>query len=436
MRAILIYLFLLSPLPATFLRPHVGIMLWAWISYMNPHRLTFGSAFDFPFLDIVAPVTLAAWLFSREPKLPPNYPLVWLLAAYLLYTSLTTYFAVDSEVSSIKWLLFVKIMLFTIMTTILINNKVRLDAFLWIVALSVGYFGIKGGLFTVLRGGLNIVWGPPGSFIEDNNQLALALVMTLPLMRYLQLHAPNKFVRWAILGAMGMVLISIFGSQSRGALLAIGAMLLFWIAFSNRRAIGFGLILVATVIGLFFMPAKWTERMETIRDFEQDSSAMGRVQMWRFGMDVANDYPLGGGFDVFYDLDLRARYLGSAQVGRASHSIYFEVLGEHGYGGLFLFLFVGSTGFFMAQRVKSLTRKIKELAWAFDLAAMSQIALGGYAVAGAFLNLGTFDLYWHLLSIIVITFALTERELEARGISLKKAAFALPNARTSSLLPK
>ena len=49
----------------------------------------------------------------------------------------------------------------------------------WVMALSIGFFGVKGGIFTVVGGGENMVWGPPGSFIEGNNELALALIMVL-----------------------------------------------------------------------------------------------------------------------------------------------------------------------------------------------------------------------------------------------------------------
>ena len=36
------------------------------------------------------------------------------------------------------------------------------------------------------------MWGPPDSFIEGNNELALALVMTIPLMRFLQLQVKAR----------------------------------------------------------------------------------------------------------------------------------------------------------------------------------------------------------------------------------------------------
>ena len=65
------------------------------------------------------------------------------------------------------------------------KDKIRLNCLVWVITVSVGYFGIKGGIFTILTGGNYKVWGPPQSNLEDNNALALAILMVIPLMIYL-----------------------------------------------------------------------------------------------------------------------------------------------------------------------------------------------------------------------------------------------------------
>ena len=64
--------------------------------------------------------------------------------------------------------------------------------------------GVKGGVFSVLTGGGNLVWGPPGSFIEGNNALGLAMVMVLPLMYYLWSHATDRYIRMGLVGSMAL----------------------------------------------------------------------------------------------------------------------------------------------------------------------------------------------------------------------------------------
>jgi hypothetical protein len=66
----------------------------------------------------------------------------------------------------------------------LIHGKERIQLLVWVTAVSIGFYGIRGGIFTILTGGNYRVYGPEETFIADNNQLGLALTMILPLLYY------------------------------------------------------------------------------------------------------------------------------------------------------------------------------------------------------------------------------------------------------------
>jgi probable O-glycosylation ligase (exosortase A-associated) len=85
-----------------------------------------------------------------------------------------------------------------------------------------------------------------------------------------------------------------------------------------------------------------------------------------------------------------------------SHSIYFEVLGEHGFFGLFLFLTLALMTWRTASWIIKRARGDPENRWAADLAAMVQVSLVGYASGGAFLGLANFDLYYTLIAVVVL----------------------------------
>jgi putative inorganic carbon (hco3(-)) transporter len=87
----------------------------------------------------------------------------------------------------------------------------------------------------------------------------------------------------------------------------------------------------------------------------------------------------------------------------SSHSNYFQMLGEHGWPGLFLFLLVLFLAWRAASDVIRRTKFNKELHWARDLCAMVQVSLIGYCVGGAFVNLGYFDLTYFLIGLVVLT---------------------------------
>jgi probable O-glycosylation ligase (exosortase A-associated) len=403
MRSILVTLLIFGSLPLIVVKPHVGVLVWSWIGYMNPHRLTWGFAYDFSFAMVVGLVTVAAWLFSREPKMLPWHPLVLLLAAFAAWVSFTTLFAVYPDHAQWKWDRTIKILLFNGFVTIgLITTRQRLDALVWVIVLSLGFFALKGALFTVLTGGIYRLQGPSGSFIADNNQFGMALLMAMPLVRYLQLTAQSRWMRLGLLVLLVCFLVSVLGTYSRGAVigLAVTAIALFVKSRHRMRlALGAGLALAAVVE---FMPEHWHDRVASIFAYEEDASAQARFDSWRYALEIAREHPVvGGGFEIF-----RGNKAVTEAGYRSAHSIYFEVLGEHGWVGAGLFLALGLGAYRTARSVIRRASEDQKLSWAADLAAMVQVSIAAYAIAGLFLNLATFDLYYHLIAIVVIASAL------------------------------
>lgn len=403
MRDLLVTAMIFGALPFIFKRPWIGVLLWSWISYMNPHRLTWSFAYHLPFAMIVAVVTVVAFLFSREKKEIPWTRETVLLLIFIGWMLFTTIFAWYPESAWQEWNRVWKIQLFVFLTAILINDKQKLDWLVWVIVLSLGFFGVKGGIFTIATGGGYYVWGPDGSFIQGNNSLALALIMTIPLMWYLRLQASNGWIRHGL--ALGMVLMAIaaIGSQSRGALLAIVAMGFFLWLKSRQKMVTGVLILLAVGVLAANLPQSWYDRMSTIQTYEEDRSAQGRINAWHTSFNVATDRFIGGGYNLLWEPATFRQYAPDPLKIHDAHSIYFEVLGEHGFIGLGLFLLLWMFTWFKASSVIRFCRKDPEKKWAADLAAMAQVSLVGYAVGGAFLGLAYFDLPYHIMIIIVLT---------------------------------
>jgi probable O-glycosylation ligase (exosortase A-associated) len=165
-------------------------------------------------------------------------------------------------------------------------------------------------------------------------------------------------------------------------------------------------------VAIWFMPEKWESRMRSIQTYEQDTSAMGRINAWMMAFNLANDRPLiGGGFEI-YNKELFGRYAPDPDDVHAAHSIYFQMLGEHGYVGLGLFLLLWILVWRDASWIAREARSRDELRWAADLARMIQVSLVGYAVGGAFLNLAYYDVPYNLLVALVLTRLLVEREIK------------------------
>lgn len=414
MRDLFVSCVVFGSLPLILKRPWIGILMWCWLSYMNPHRLSWGFAYNFPFAMLVALATLAGAMLSKEPKPVPWTRETKVLAIFVAWMVITTFFAWYPDDAKGMLDRVLKIQLMTFVTLMLINTRERLHTMVWIIALSLGFFGVKGGIFTLAHGGVYRVSGPDQSFISGNNELALALVMVIPLMRYLQLNTSQRWLRFGIGGAILLSAIAALGSQSRGALLALSVMGLFlWM--KSRKKLATALIAASVVAGaLAILPPQYYERMNTIKTYEQDQSAMGRINAWWVAFNIAKDRPLvAGGFQTFQRRVFQI-YAPNPDDSRDVHSIYFQVLGEHGFVGLALFLTLGFMTWSTANRVRRTAYCKPEQKWLADLMAMSQVSLVGYAVGGAFLGLAYFDLPYHVIAIVV----LGARMQDLRGASV------------------
>ena len=412
MRDIVLTLIFFGLLPYVFSRPYVGIYLWTWFSFMNPHRLTWGFAFDFPFAQITALVTLVAFLKSKDPKRMPWSRETILLLIFILWMLFTTFFSFYPDLAWEQWNKVWKIMLMIYVTIMVIDSKQKLDWLVWVIVLSLGLYGVKGGIFTILHGGVYRVQGPMGSFISGNNEMGLALIMVIPLMRYVQLQAKNIWIQQGVTVFMLLTGLAAIGTQSRGALIGMAAMgFILWL---KSRSKFFILAAILVVVGavVTVMPQQWYDRMATIETYEQDTSAMSRISSWHTAYNLAKNRITGGGFDTFHEgvfkLYAPADYTRTSDA----HSIYFEILGEHGFVGLSMYLLLGLFTWLTGKRIRKEAKGHVEKKWAADLAGMVQVSMIGYATAGTFLGLAYFDLYYTLVAIMVIGSAVLKEQVQ------------------------
>ncbi|MGB8275106.1 MAG: putative O-glycosylation ligase, exosortase A system-associated [Alphaproteobacteria bacterium] len=226
--------------------------------------------------------------------------------------------------------------------------------------------------------------------------------MILPLMRYLQLTTERWWVRLGLWGAMGLSICAALGSYSRGAFLTLGVLTAVMVLRSRRRfvlTVGLALLLAG---GVTFMPENWQERIETTKEYKVDPSVQGRFNAWQFAINLAKARPIvGGGFGAF-DKSLFAEYAPNPTDVHSAHSIFFEMIGEHGYVGLAIFIMLLATSMYDAGGIRRRVRNSPDLLWAGDLGTMVQASLIAYTVAGTFLNIAFFDLPYDLFALTAL----------------------------------
>lgn len=403
LRDLALFAILAVGVPLILRHPWIGVLYWAWIGLMNPHRQSWGVAYEFPFAFVIAALTAIGLIVTRDERRWKGGVEVYLLIAFVAWFSMTTLFAFNPDRALPMLERAVKIQLFVFLTLILFNSKRQLDFLVWTVALSIGYYGVKGGLFTLRTGGdTGRVWGPDGSFISDNNSIGLALVITIPYLYYLFSETKSRWLKAALVVAAGLCVIAALGTYSRGAFLAISAMAAFlWWRSRHKLVLGIGALALIPVL-IAFLPGRWEDRMRSITEYQADASAMGRINAWQAAINVARDRPVvGGGFE-FHSRESFARYAPVPEDLHSMHSIYFQVLGDHGFVALALFLAIWFFTWRSSRLVIRAAKGREDLAWAGNLGGMMQVSLVGYLVGGAFLNLAYWDLPYYSLAILVV----------------------------------
>jgi putative inorganic carbon (HCO3(-)) transporter len=386
---------------AALVHPWIGVLGWTVISVMNPHKYAWVAS-TLPVAAAVAIATLLGLIFTRDRVRLVIAPSTLVLVAFMMWICVTLPFSIHVDSSLELWSRALKIDFMILVALAVFHSRKHVMALVWVLVVSIGFYGFKGGIFTIVYGGDSRVWGPPDSFIEGNNELGLALIMTIPLMRFLQLQLNSRWAKHGLMVLMVLCATAALGTQSRGALLAIipMALLVFWRGRS-KVVVGILTILVGSAL-IAFMPEQWGTRMSTIVHYEQDASAIGRINAWWMAWNLARDRFFGGGFSI-YDAGVFTLYAPNPEDVHAAHSIYFQVLGEHGFVGLGLFLLLLLMVWRSAGWLHRNAGNQPETVWAANLGAMCQASIAAYAVGGAFLSLAYFDLPYNILVLVVVT---------------------------------
>lgn len=387
-------------------RPWIGVMLWLWVSLMNPHRFTYGFAYDAPVAMIAALATLVGFLMSRDKSSPFKALPVALFVIFTVWVTISWLMGLDPKDQFSQWDKVMKVNFMVIVCLMLIRTREQILVLAWVLTLSVALLSIKGGLFTVINAGSYRVWGPPGSWIEGSNEFAVATIMTIPLLRFLQLQVTNKWLSRGLTVAMLLAAASALGSYSRGALLAIVAMtIVLWWRGKNRGRNGLILLCLGLVM-IAAMPENWSNRMDTIQTYEEDASALGRISAWWVSWNLALSYPFGVGFNIARpELFLVHSPYGMQYGTPVAHSIWFQVMGHHGFIGFIIFLGLWASTWFCAAGLRRAARGDPSIKWVGDLGAMAQVSIVGYCVGGTFLQLAYYDFPYYVMALVVLTHA-------------------------------
>ena len=405
-------------------RPFFGVLLWTVLSYLSPHRYTFGFTQFLPVGYLAATPTIIGMLINGKVRFPPFTRETFLLATLWCWFAVTTLNVYYSNLlvhhlpeTLARFGDVSRALLMVLVAMMLITDKSKLR---WWYLVTVGCFAFlafKALRFGLITSGEARVYGPPGTELADNNGFGLALNMSLPMFLYLARNEGSKALRAVLYVAFFAALVGVVLSYSRGALIGL-FFLMMVIAVQSKQKIRavIGVFIICAIL-IVAAPKQWIERMSTLKTAQKtDASAQERFNSWNFAAHLAYEFPiLGGGFKTF-TVPLYQRYglsLVSAEgTEYGPHSIYFQMLAEHGFPGLFLFLALIGSCMWSAFRVKRIFRRIDRDHWLVMYANMIIGSLVAYAASGAFLGFAYFDLFYQIVATTIILKYLAKKEIQ------------------------
>lgn len=402
---------------ASFKRPFIGISMWMWVAMHFPGGWVYGFASSIRYNMIIVVAGVCSYLFSSNKATYPANSIVLFVFLFLIWTLISSIFTISyPEFVWPNWIEFLKISLLFFFAVAVMKSELHVNVLLWALAFSIGFYGALEGLKFLSSGGGHKIAGLPGHRLTDRNELALAFNMMLPLLVYLGQTVSSKYIKFGLKCVIGLSVIAIVGTYSRGGLIAlivVGGY--FWLQ-SSRKVLYAILVFSVIAIGSNFMPSEWSDRMDTIETATEDNSFLGRILGWKQAVLIANDNILtGGGFDAGQVSLIWQKYqayshfnnvVDTSNLGhitfKAAHSIYFQVLGDHGYVGFFLYF---AALLIALRRCKTMTKRFQAVEYdgpLLELTKLMRVSLVAFCAGGAGVSIAYFDMFYGLLAIVVV----------------------------------
>jgi probable O-glycosylation ligase (exosortase A-associated) len=404
MRDYVVLIFLAGCIYAALKKPWLGVLSLAVFSYLNPHAYAWGFVRSLPVYYVLF-LVVAFRTFTAKDK--DSIPKDWRITVFIIlwiYFAITSTQAYFPDIAWQRFWLVTKIYLPFFFTLVLINTRFKLYCLVVTIAASIGIVAVKGGLFAILHGFSARVYGPPATQFEENNAFAVAMLICIPLLLIWQRETRNSLFKRGILLAIPIIYAASLSSWSRGALITMSVLTLMLILNSKHKFLAIPLVLVGAFLVKDYLPQEWFGRMHTLETYQEDSSAMSRIEAWIDGWNHTLEHPfVGAGFEGWKFV-----------TQRDWHSSYVEMFSEHGFiaFGLWLSLIVGTL--ISMTTLPKKTFRVEGMEWVANYCFMLRASLICYMVGTAFLGLSYWDLLYHLIFIAVLVKKIALEELAVK----------------------
>ena len=428
-------------------RPFLWVLAYIYVDIVAPQKIGWTLMPALPISLIAFAAAFAGWLlFDKKDGTKFTFRQA-LMLALLVYCGWTTLGAAFPEEALQKWAWVWKSLVFAIFLPLTLRTRLRIEAAALFMVLSAGAIIISGGIKTIVGGG---GYATLALFVNDNSglyegsTLSMVAIALIPLLIWVARNGtifPRS--KWTLMFAAALVFACVLipiGTSTRTGLVCIGVLAVLMLRSVKHRFLYMGAAAAVLTLTVPFLPKSYTERMSTMENAQGDESASTRLAVWKWTLDYAKDHPMGGGFDAYransftYNKRVTTGEGNSQAVetieitdkARAYHSAYFEMLGEQGWPGLGLWLWLQALGLWQMERVRRILRKSEDAddkAW-HSLATALQQGQVIYLVGALFVGIAFQSFIYMLIALQIALATLVTTREKARREDERKARFA------------
>jgi putative inorganic carbon (HCO3(-)) transporter len=392
------------------LSPSSGLLAYVGYAVLNPQSYTWFYSRDFPHSKLLAVSMILGYLASSETRRFPRQRESLLMLVMWGMFGVSTLFALSPERAWVEFMNASKILLMFFFTTALICTDDRIRSLVKIIALGLGLYGVKIGIFVLSTGGQSAITGPANTYLAANNSIGMALAMNVPLLFYISKTEPRKWLRWCMRVMMAASYPAVAGTFARGDWIGLAVITALMLLKSRRKFLTLSAAGIFAIVALAWIPEMvspaMSNRYEMLVNYEEDDSAESRFWNWEFCRRVGVASPLtGAGFKLFsreayatYYPEFLDRWPGKVW---SCHNTFLLVLAEHGAVALVLWIGLLISCFISLRGIRLFGMNQGEL-WLTDYADMLQLALIGFIIMGMFVDFAYYEIFYQLVAVIVV----------------------------------
>lgn len=413
-----------------------GALGFIWVDIVKPQNLAYSIIQGQP-LSLIAALFMLSQFMLKDRKYPPRFgALLVLIAMFAVWVTLTTSMSTVPVRPWEKWDWAIKVLIFALLFPFVFRSRIQIEAFILVFIFSASTIFFSAGVKTLLGSGGYGTLAIPGAGntgLSESSTLAMVCVMLVPLILFVMRHSiifpRNWFSICLFLGIIVTALSAVIGTAARTGVIAMGLLAVLAILKSKKKIWWIsGLALIAIAVSTIDLSSTpWGARMSTIETYNQDSSALGRIAVWKWTLEYVGQHPFGGGFDAYAHNRIAAvtedgtiHYYPSWQLaGKAFHSVYFEILGEQGIPGFLMYFSIIIITLLKLHKLKKRWRGHAGMAWMVGLADALTSSILVFLTGGAFVGIAYQPFIFYMISLTVAIDQYSVRAERATQLSQK-----------------